>query len=159
MTKKNRKTENGKWKIGGRFPRAALFSFLFSLFVALAGCGGARPVANGFSSVALTSANVQARMQSLRDDYQAAIRFWTKQDNSCNAPSQWFPAADCTLTSVQLATMRTGIEVSALNALNAAERARIAWEQSQNSATAAQLDTAIKKARKEVDALGIPKKG
>jgi len=123
----------------------------------MAACGGSKPVADGFSSIALTAANVQQRMQALRDDYQVAVRFWTRQDNSCNAPSQFFPAADCTLTPVQLATMRTGIEVSALNAMNAAERARAAWEQSQNPATAAQLDTAIKKARKALDDLGVAK--
>lgn len=131
--------------------------FLPLVFVCLSACGGSKPVADGFSSIALTSASVQTRVQALRDDYQVAVRFWTRQDNSCNAPSQFFPAADCTLTSVQLAAMRTGIEVSALNALNAAERARTAWEQNQNPATAAQLDTAIKKARKALDDLGVPK--
>ena len=130
---------------------------MLCVLLLLNACGGSKPVTDGFSSVALTSSSVQQRVQSLRDDYQEAIRFWTNQDNACNHPSQFFPASGCTVTPERLAVLRTGIEVTALNALNAAERARAAWEQNQNPATAAQLDTAIKKARKEIDALGIPK--
>lgn len=123
----------------------------------LLACGGSQPVADGYRSVALTPQIVQAQMESLRVDYEKAIRYWTAQDNSCNKPSQWFPAADCALTAAQLDAMRVSIEGAVIDTLNAAERARNAWEASANSSTSAQLDTAMRKVRQELDKLGVPK--
>jgi len=133
---------------------------LLAICLMLTFCGGKNvnapvPVGGYAGSVAPTSANVEARLAALQADVQKAISYFTDQDNSCRAPSQWFPAANCKLTATQRGTLSAGV-YDAIDQTNAAIRAVDAWKAKPNNTTAAQMEAALAKARRVLDSLGVP---
>ena len=100
---------------------------LIIALVVISGCGGSRPVDGGYTaSVAKPKVTATERLTAAQAAYQRGLRWYADQDNSCNKPSQWFPAANCVLSAAQLKNLETNI-MDAGGKLNAAIREHNAW--------------------------------
>lgn len=79
--------------------------------VLLAGCGSSRPADGGYTAgIAKPKLTPVQRLDAAKVGYQRGLRWYANQDNSCNKPSQWFPAADCVLSAAQLKNLAANLE-------------------------------------------------
>lgn len=105
----------------------------------------------------VSAATYAERMRGLWDSTQAAIQYYTVQDNSCRAPQGIFPARLCETGEVRRASLKDRIEHTVMDSRNAAQRAYNRYMKSRTKKNSLALDAAIIKARADLDALEIPR--